>query len=97
MGSGFSFTQEKVTYVIIFTRTAQKQIKNLPRIMTRVVQNALSALSKDPFPPDTKRMHGYDAYRIRIGNYRILYEVKTTIRVIRIIRVGDRKNIYRQL
>lgn len=89
--------ERKMIYTILFSRAVRKELYRLPRSVFLRVQTTLASLRKDPFPSGHKKLEGYDLYRLRIGNYRIVYEVTTKIRIIVIIRIGHRKDIYRTL
>jgi mRNA interferase RelE/StbE len=55
----------------------------------------LDALLSDPYPPDAKKLkNGNGRFRIRIGNYRIIYRIEEEQLVILIIKIGHRRNIY---
>ncbi|GAB5465137.1 MAG: hypothetical protein Kapaf2KO_05730 [Candidatus Kapaibacteriales bacterium] len=53
------------------------------------------SLSTNPRPPECKKLKGRDAYRIRIGNYRVLYRIFDDELIIDIFKVGHRKEVYR--
>ncbi len=79
------------------SRTAEKQLRKLPRdVQERIVRRML-LLAEDPFPQGAKKLTGYDdVYRVRVGRYRILYSVSRRRLVIIILKVGQRKDIYRR-
>ena len=79
------------------SRTAEKQLRKLPRdVQERVVRRML-LLAEDPFPQGAKKLTGYDdVYRVRVGRYRILYSVSRRRMVIIILKVGQRKDVYRR-
>ena len=56
---------------------------------------AILALGREPRPPGARKLTGREGYRIRIGAYRILYEVEDEQRRIRIYHIGHRKDVYR--
>lgn len=85
-------------YQIVFKRSVLKDIRRIPSSILQAIQDRISALAVDPLLPNAEPIEGYQhCYRIRIGNYRVLYEVTTTVRIITIIRIGHRKDIYRNL
>ena len=56
-----------------------------------------SSLADDPRPPGAEKLAGVgDKYRIRQGNYRILYEIQDDILVVTVVKIGDRKEVYRR-
>ncbi len=79
------------------SRTAEKRLRKLPRdVQERIVRRML-LLAEDPFPQGAKKLTGYDdVYRVRVGRYRILYSVSRRRLVIIILKVGQRKDIYRR-
>jgi len=63
--------------------------------ITRVVARAM-ALSNDPRPSGVKKLRGYTStYRVRVGDYRIVYKVDDSAQEIRLLHVADRKDVYR--
>lgn len=84
-------------YAIEFTRSARKELKKLStEILHRIVPK-IDALSLEPFPSGCVKIVGSeDLWRIRIGDYRVIYSVKESIELITIERVRHRKDAYRQ-
>jgi len=89
-----------VPYSIEFKRSAHKELKRLPRATQSKIVRALEHLRIDPFSDilPIRKMHGRpteDRYRLRIGDYRVIYEVRKKKVVIYIVRIGHRKDVYR--
>ena len=84
-------------YHILITPKAQKELKKIDRSQLQRLDAAILKLELTPFPPGVKRIIADDVadYRIRIGDYRILYDVDVNNKTIIILRVGHRKDIYR--
>jgi len=84
------------SYKIEWKNSAYKELQKLPRpIIPRVVA-AVSDLAADPFPHGVKKLVGSEfSYRIRIGEYRVVYEVFESRLLIEIVRVRHRKDVYR--
>jgi len=82
-------------YTILIERYAQKQILKLDKKTIPVIKNAISGLASNPRPQGYKKLKGEDAYRIRVGNYRIIYEINDNIILVTVVSVGHRKNIYK--
>ena len=78
------------------SRTAERQLKKLPRAdQTRVVR-AILALADDPFPKGSRKLSGYDdVFRVRTGRYRVLYSVAKSKLIVIVLKVGQRKDVYR--
>ncbi len=87
-----------MTYAIRFSRSAKKDIRRIPNTILHRIQNAMDELRTNPLQDGYEPIRGYEhCYRIRIGNYRVIYELASTIRIITIIRIGHRQNVYREL
>ncbi len=83
-------------YKITWKRSAHKDLRKLPKAAIQNVLHAVEQLAEHPYPVGVKKLVGTDhIYRLRIGNYRILYSVFSTTLLIEIIRVGHRKDVYR--
>lgn len=81
-------------YSISISKAARKQLDKLPDDVAFNLISAMQSLAVNPRPPGCKKLKGYDAYRIRKGNYRIVYEIHDAVLVIEVVAVGDRKDIY---
>ena len=83
-------------YRVEISRTAQAQLKRLPRDdQTRVVR-AILALADDPFPKGSRKLSGYtDVFRIRIRHYRVIYSAAKAKLIVIVLKISNRKDIYR--
>jgi mRNA interferase RelE/StbE len=91
-----STEQSRPTYKIELTRTAAKQLYKLPPDILRRIDEAILGLASNPRPSGTKKLSSQsDRYRIRIGDYRVIYEIYDTELVVFVVDVGHRKDIYR--
>lgn len=87
-------------YKVELTKSAQKEYEHLPSKIQRKVVEALGLLSHSPFTEllHLKKIKGAEnLYRIRLGNYRIVYEVKNNVLIVLVIKIGHRKEVYRFL
>lgn len=85
-------------YTVVFARMVPKEIKRLPNSMQERVKHALQGLSHNPFPEGAKTLQGYEhLYRLRVGDYRIVYDVKKVVRILTVIRIAHRKDVYRRM
>lgn len=83
------------SYEIKWKRSAVKELKQLPKEIIARILPAVEALADDPLPAGVKKLVGSKhTYRIREGDYRVIYDVLSKILVIEIIRVGNRKDVY---
>jgi len=85
-------------YRVEIKATARKQIAGLPKRDQRRVVAAISDLADAPRPDGVRKISGADdAYRIRVGDYRVVYQVLDRILIVYVVRVGHRKDVYRGL
>ena len=82
-------------YAIVLSKKAQKQLDKLPDNIAEPILDAISLLENEPRPTGCKKLQSRDGYRIRIGNYRVIYEVYDTELVIDVVTLGHRKDIYK--
>ncbi len=83
-------------YSIKIKRSAEKSMVKLPNEVFERVATAILALETDPRPRGCKKLGGRDSFRVRIGAYRILYTIDDSARIVEIIAVGPRGQIYRK-
>lgn len=84
------------TYKIEWKRAAIKELEKLPRPMISKIVSAVDHLSSNPYPHGVRKLVSTEnSYRIRIGDYRVLYNIVENKLIVEIIRVGHRKDIYR--
>lgn len=84
-------------YRIEVSATAEKQIRKLDKADQIRVLRAIQNLAKEPRPPGTRKLRGYeDVYRIRVGTYRILYSIESGRLLIIVLKVGHRRDVYRE-
>lgn len=83
-------------YKIVFRGKAARQVQNLPAAYFQRVSKRIDALAHDPRPRGAKKLTGESGYRLRVGVYRILYEVDDAAQVVTIYRVKHRKEAYRK-
>ena len=84
-----------MSYRIEYAKSVTKDIAKISDKNLRLIFEKIETLTSDPYPPTCKKLKGYDSlYRIRAGNYRILYEVENDVLVVFIVEIGDRKNVY---
>ena len=86
---------KKPEYTVLILPSAQKQLSKLPSAIASRIEEKLLELEQDPRPPGCKKLRGRDAWRIRIGDYRVIYEIDDSAREVLITRVRNRKDAYR--
>jgi mRNA interferase RelE/StbE len=82
-------------YTVLIERYALKQLLKLDKKIIPVIKTAIASLADNPRPYGYKKLKGEDAYRIRIGDYRVIYEINDDKIIITVVSVGHRKGIYK--
>ena len=84
-------------YSIRTPKSVQKQLRSLPKAFHSHIIEKIRQLSNDPRPSGVKKLRGSDTstYRVRVGNYRILYEIDDRTQTIYLLEIADRKDAYR--
>ena len=88
----------KPTYEVQFKKSATKEFYALPVRIQEKILEAINLLSLSPFSEllQIKRLRGQDSlYRIRVGDYRVVYEVRADILTVIVIKIGHRREVYR--
>jgi len=83
-------------YKIKIKPSAVKELNKISKKDLEKVSKKISALSSDPRPPGCEKLSGDEKYRIRQGNYRIVYSIEDDILIIVIVKVGHRRDIYKK-
>lgn len=84
-----------VSYEIRIRRSAEKEIRDLPRDVRLRVVNRISSLASDPRPKGCEKLAAADGYRIRVGAYRVVYTIEDRVLLVEIVRVAHRRDVYR--
>ena len=83
------------TFTVRIEKTPRKFLKTLQISDRKRIDIALTLLADNPMPPKAKKLTARNGYRIRVGDYRIIYEIQKSVLVILIIDIGHRREIYR--
>ena len=83
-------------YRVILPKSVQKELDRLPDEIANRILARLSLLETNPRPADVKKLKGRDAWRIRIGDYRVIYEIHDRILQIIVVTIGHRREVYRE-
>lgn len=87
-----------MTYAVEFTRSAQRQLDKLPKRLKEHLNGAITELESEPRPHGVDKIRGAtDQYRIRVGDYRVVFEIDDDARVVSVIAIGHRSVVYRHL
>jgi len=86
-----------MNYEIVYTASALKELTDLPAADIKKIKLAIESLSKNPFPPGCLKLEGTKEklYRIRKGNYRVIYFVQNATIIITILKIAHRKDAYK--
>jgi mRNA interferase RelE/StbE len=82
-------------YQVIILKSVRKELDRLPDDVARRIMIRLTGLETNPRPADVKKLKGRAAWRIRVGDYRVIYEIHDRVLHVIVITVGHRREIYR--
>ena len=84
-------------YAVQFRPAALRQLRKLPGDALRRIQAATEALRNEPRPDGAAKLAGtHDLWRIRVGDYRVVYIVADDVLVVTVVRIGHRREVYRR-
>lgn len=87
-----------MTYQIEISRGALKQLKKLSADIREKIEVKIQALAEEPLPDGVVKLKDTEnGYRIRVGNYRILYQIQDYVLVVTVVKIGHRREVYRQV
>ena len=81
-------------YQVVIEKQAQKQLAKIPPLDYSKVTAALKELAANPRPHGYKKLKGRPGYRVRVGDYRIIYSVQDNVLTVFILTIGNRKDVY---
>jgi len=84
-----------VTYTVLILRRAQKELAQVPTQSYERVRDAIRALAGDQRPRGCLKLTAREGWRVRVGDYRVVYEIDDQERTITILHVGHRREVYR--
>lgn len=86
------------TYRIEFTPAADRDFRGLPQDIQRRLRPKIDALAKNPRPHGAETLAGEkDLHRIRVGDYRIVYQIRDDVLLVVLVRIRHRREVYRSL
>ena len=85
-----------MTYKILIKPSARRELEGLDNTTLQRVDKAIISLAENPHPRGSKKLAGIPLYRVRVGTYRILFEINDTKEQITIVSIGHRRDIYRR-
>jgi mRNA interferase RelE/StbE len=84
-----------MSYRILILRRAQKELAELPGGSYSKVRDSIFSLSSEPRPRNSRKLTSRDGWRLRVGDYRVIYEIEDDARVVTVVHVGHRRDVYR--
>jgi len=85
-----------MAYTVIYQRPAEVALRKLPREIQARIMRKVDQLADDPFPSGTEKLKApVDLWRIRIGDYRVIYTVERKGLLVLVLKVGHRREVYR--
>jgi mRNA interferase RelE/StbE len=82
------------TYRIEFRPAALRELRKIDRLMQPRIQGAIALLAQDPRPPASRPLRGREGYRLRAGDYRIIYTIDNGVLLIVVVAIGHRRDVY---
>ncbi len=83
------------SYSLLIKKSADRELRAIPKADLRRIIDRINELALNPRPPGSEKLAGQDRYRIRQGDYRVVYAVDDDRRTIEIVKIGHRREIYR--
>jgi mRNA interferase RelE/StbE len=83
-------------YRVVFRKSVAQDLRPIPNRDLRKILATIESLSEEPRPSGIERLSEQDRYRIRQGNYRIIYEINDKKVIVVVVKVGHRKEVYRR-
>jgi mRNA interferase RelE/StbE len=82
-------------YKVIFIKSVKKDFRKIPNLEVSKILNEIAELAKNPRSSKTKKLKGEKLYRLRVGNYRVIYDIQDNLMLIFVVKLGHRSDIYR--
>lgn len=83
-------------YRLVFRKSVARDMRRIPNRDLRRILDAVEALSENPRPAGAEKLSGQERYRLRQGEYRVVYEIKDDAVIVVVVRIGHRKDVYRR-
>ena len=83
------------SYNVLIKRSAAKELEGLPPKIRRQVAAKVAGLAVTPRPQGVEKLSGQEKYRIRQGDYRVLYSIDATAETVTVVKIGHRRDAYR--
>ena len=94
MGAGPGRPRLVVSYRVLILPAADKTLRRIHPQERPRIRGAIALLAHDPRPPASRKLSGRDAFRVRVGDYRILYQIKDEVLLVVVVTIGHRRDVY---
>jgi mRNA interferase RelE/StbE len=84
------------SYKLLITRSASKELEEIPGKDRNRIIAKIRTLEENPRPQGVEKLSSEDKYRLRQGDYRILYEIQDRQLIVTVVRIGNRRDVYRR-
>jgi len=84
------------SYSLVIKKSAEREWRALPKTDSRRITERIRGLAHNPRPPGNEKLSVQDRYRIRQGDYRVVYAVDDERRTIEVVKIGHRREVYRK-
>jgi mRNA interferase RelE/StbE len=84
-------------YTVRFKKSARKELESLERETRKKVLSFIEALALNPTPANSLKLTSIPLWRIRVGSFRILYEIQNEVLLVYVVKIAHRKDVYRHL
>lgn len=84
-------------YKIAYTKEAQKSLLKMPQNTARLIREKLDVVAVDPYAthPNAKKLQGREGYRLRVGDWRVVYRIENEQLIIIVLKVASRREVYK--
>ena len=83
------------SYSVVLKRSAERELRSIPQRDLRRLVERIRRLAHEPRPPGGEKLSGHDRYRVRQGDYRVVYAVDDEQRIVEVVKIGHRREVYR--
>jgi mRNA interferase RelE/StbE len=82
-------------YKVLIKPSAVKELESIPKKDRQRITTKIGSLANNPRPSGCQKLSGQERYRVRQGNYRIVYEIQDKELIVLVVKIGDRKDVYK--
>jgi mRNA interferase RelE/StbE len=87
-----------LSYLIEVKRSAAKELRKIPKADQKRIADKIDSLAQNPPNPTATKMKGNNPFhKVRVGDYRIIYEIQEEVLIILVVKIGHRKDVYKSL